>query len=169
MIRWAALWICAIPFIVGCGGERPPDVRFGEEACAHCRMIINDDRFAAARILESGEALKFDDVGCLVDHLADDHGEVVARNWVLGYQSGQWLDAERAHYVYGPQLQTPMAYGLAAVVSQEEAKTLARDWGGRALRWSELPAFFHSQRAAPPQKTNNAEPDIPSSNTNEER
>ena len=38
----------AILAATGCATEGPPTVRYGHEECAHCRMIVNDERYAAA-------------------------------------------------------------------------------------------------------------------------
>ena len=49
---------------------KPPTIRYGEDKCADCDMIINDERFAAAAIREISagdyESLLFDDIGDLV-------------------------------------------------------------------------------------------------------
>jgi copper chaperone NosL len=110
-------------------------------------MIINDDRFAAALISPDGDGLKFDEVGCLIDYLAEHPGSAKAE-WVRGYQTGQWHDARQAYFVHGPKLHTPMGCGLAAVPTCEAADTLAAELGGRVLRYDELPAFLKAQEAA---------------------
>jgi copper chaperone NosL len=131
----------------GCGGaDGPPTVRYGQEGCAHCRMIVNDDRFAAALVTPGGEALKFDEVGCLVEYRGANPGAAKAE-WVRGYQSGEWHDARQALYVHGPRLHTPMGSGLAAVPTREAADALAAELNGRVLRYDELPAFLKSQEA----------------------
>ncbi|MFO0847337.1 MAG: nitrous oxide reductase accessory protein NosL [Gemmataceae bacterium] len=129
----------------GCGADGPPPVRYGHESCSRCRMIVNDKRFAAAAATVAGDALKFDDVCCLVAHLVDHPGDV-RQAWVRGYEADAWLDARAAHYAYGPKLQTPMGSGLAAVATPEEAAALAREWGGRALRFDDLSAFLAESR-----------------------
>jgi copper chaperone NosL len=107
-------------------------------------MIVNDDRFAAALVTPTGEALKFDEVCCVVDYLAE-HPDAARAVWVRGYQSGQWHDARAAVYVHGPKLQTPMGSGLAAVATAAEADALAASWKGRVLRFDELAAFLKEQ------------------------
>ncbi len=138
--------IAALLAAVGCVGDGPPTVRYGREECARCRMIVNDDRFAAAAVTAAGEAHKFDEVGCLIDYLAD-HPDA-ARLWVRGYRSGTWLDAKQAYFAYGPKLQTPMGAGLAAAATREEADALAAEWGGRVLRFDELAEFLKKQAQA---------------------
>jgi copper chaperone NosL len=131
----------------GCEDDGPPTVRYGQEGCAHCRMIVNDDRFAAALVTPAGDALKFDEVCCLVDYLAANPNAAKAE-WVRGYRSGQWHDPRQALFVHGPRLQTPMGSGLAAVPTREQADALAAELNGRVLRYDELPAFLKDQQAA---------------------
>jgi copper chaperone NosL len=133
--------------VAGCD-DGPPPVRYGREECARCRMIVNDDRFAAAGVAPDGEARKFDEVGCLIDYLAE-HPDGLPRAWVRGYRSGGWHDARTAYYAHGPSLQTPMGSGLAAVATREEADALAAEWGGRVLRFDELAGFLRGQDAQP--------------------
>lgn len=120
-------------FLGGCGTDisRPPTVRYGEEACAHCRMIISDDRFAAALVTKGGESLKFDDVGCLVEREADQGAPTGSIYWVRDFDGGGWLDARSASYVHSAKVQSPMGYGLTAL----SPKSLN---AGPVLRFTEL-------------------------------
>lgn len=131
----------AILGCIGCGGDELPNIRYGNDACARCRMIINDDRFAAAITLPSGESLKFDDIRCLIDYLEAEN-TAGAHHWVRGYQSQQWVSADEAYFVYGPKLQTPMASGMAAVNTQQEAEALSHAWQGRILKFDEVRTFL---------------------------
>lgn len=138
----------AVLLPAGCGGaDGPPTVRYGQEGCARCRMIINDDRFAAALVTTDGDGLKFDEVGCLIEYRTA-HPDSARAEWVRGYQTGQWHDARQAFFVHGPKLHTPMGSGLAAVPGREQADALAAELGGRVLRYDELPAFLKAQEAA---------------------
>lgn len=156
LIRLGLVAAALLP--AGCGGaDGPPTVRYGQEGCARCRMIINDDRFAAALVSPGGDGLKFDEVGCLIDYLTAHPGSAKVE-WVRGYQTGQWHDARQAHFVHGPKLHTPMGSGLAAAPTREQADALAAELGGRVLLYDELPAFLKTQEAAgagPPDGTNN--------------
>jgi copper chaperone NosL len=136
-------WLIGTALVVGCrpaDAGRPPVVRFGEEACAHCRMIISDERFAASRVSRDGEALKFDDVGCLLKHEA---GEIqpAAAYWVHDFRSPEWLNAREAIFVHSANLASPMGHGLAAVATVQAARELATDPSARALRFEEVTRF----------------------------
>jgi copper chaperone NosL len=137
-----AVAVACLPAFAGCDSDGPPTVRFGHEECALCRMIVNDDRFAAAAVAPGGEARKFDDVICLVRYLEENPGGGHAV-WVRGYRSGAWHRAGEAYFAYGPKLQTPMGSGLAAVPTKDEADRLAAEWGGKVLRFDDLAAFLN--------------------------
>jgi copper chaperone NosL len=142
-LLWTGLSLAA-----GCGPadtSRPPSVRFGEEACAHCRMIISDERFAAARVSPSGEVLKFDDVGCLLKHEANETRPAAA-HWVHDFRSPDWLDAREAIYVPSARVASPMGYDLVAVATTQAASDLMADSGGRTLRFGELAGFLAETR-----------------------
>ena len=140
-----AVCLCAVA--AGCSGatkDRPPSLRLGEEACDHCRMLINDDRFAAALAMADGEARKFDEIGCLLEYQAND-AAAGKRCWVRCYSSSQWLDAQQAFFVHSPQLHTPMGCGLAAMPTFAEARELADELHGRIVRFDELTKVMKSR------------------------
>jgi copper chaperone NosL len=127
----------------GCGKpdlSQPPTVRLGEEACAYCRMIISDQRFAAAIVDEDGEAFKFDDIGCLVQY-ADEHVQPGAVSWVHGFDGQKWVNARGATFVYSSRIVSPMNHGLAAFADARAAAKLATDPGIQILQFTELARF----------------------------
>src|SRR5262249_9466691 len=134
----------------------PPTVRFGEEACASCRMIIGDEHFAAALVAPTGDALKFDDIGCLVEHEAGRLRPEVAywgrdaaglerlhapgaRGRACPAAAGlEWLDAREARFAHSPSVVSPMGFGLAA----HPARRAVGGPNARMLRLHELPGFL---------------------------
>jgi copper chaperone NosL len=138
----ATAWLIAAGLLAGCQriDTGPPTVRFGEEACAGCRMIISDERFAAAVVTADGDALKFDDIGCLIEHEAD-QVRPDAAYWVRDSRSREWLDARQAVFVHSPSVASPMGFGLAA----RPPGPAADEPAGRTLRFDELPGFLASR------------------------
>jgi copper chaperone NosL len=137
-------WLFGTVLLSGCqpaDTSRPPTVRFGEEACAHCRMIISDERFAAARVAADGGALKFDDFGCLLEQEAND-APPAAAYWVHNFRGHEWLNARDAIFVATPNVVSPMGHGLAAVPTVQEARELAAGPASRMLRFGELRGFL---------------------------
>ncbi len=124
----------------GCGGEPaggPPEIQVGLEECTYCRMILSEEKHAAAIVDATGTATSFDDVGCLVDHLRE-RPAAPERIWVHDHATGRWIDAEGAFFVRGPQAATPMASGLVAFASRPEAEAHASTHGVVVTPWATL-------------------------------
>lgn len=130
-------------FLISCrasrGPEAPPRIRYGQDACAACGMIISEEAFAAAYKTESGNTRKFDDIGCLLKMLKEE-AVLPSRAWVHDYDSGSWVAAETASYVKSPETPSPMGYGLAAFATREEAEAFALKVKGRVLSFDALKA-----------------------------
>lgn len=138
--------LLVLGMIGGCraGGDQPPVIRYGEEACARCRMLINDDRFAAASLTSQGEVRKFDDIGCLMLYHSQQQ-EQPKRVWVRDYTQDRWLDARTAFYIQSKQIASPMGYGIAATATQQAAETLAKQWKAPPFRFEELSKKLQTQ------------------------
>ncbi len=135
-------WLIAIGLLcllIGCKADlnQPPKVRWGEEPCAHCNMLISDQQFAAALTLQNGETRKYDDIGCLLKDSAA-HKAQIHRIWVRRYDRDEWLDARQAWFVHSEQIHSPMGFNFAAVGSEEDARRLASSVKGKVLRFDEL-------------------------------
>lgn len=140
-VAWCVLWLLVVG-LAGCGGSadtsRPPAIAYGEDVCDRCKMIISDERFAAAYWTTDGAARRFDDIGGMVAHYVDS-GDAVASFWVHDYVSGEWITAETATYVVAGGLHTPMGFGVAACADAAEAQALADGQeGAELLNWEEL-------------------------------
>lgn len=117
--------------------DAPPEIRYGEDVCDLCHMIINEARFAAACVTRQGEARRFDDIGDLVAyHTA--HAEEAAAFWVHDYDTEEWLRAEQATFVVSDAFHTPMGHGIVAVADAARAQELAASVGGRVVAFSDL-------------------------------
>jgi len=116
-------------------GSGPPAIRFGEDSCATCGMVIADARFAAAWRDASGTAARFDDTGCMVKLLREQDPGATATFYVRDYSDESWVDAPAAAYVVSDEVKSPMAYGIAAFASNEAAGTLATTYNTEVLTW----------------------------------
>jgi len=97
----------------------PVDIHWDRDSCQLCQMLISDPRFAAE--VRGGPKMslhKFDDIGCAVNWLNDQHwaGDTATEIWVADGASTRekmvWLNAREARYVKGDL--TPMNYGYTA-------------------------------------------------------
>lgn len=126
--------------LAACGqAEIAPVAIHPEDMCSMCRMAISEKQFAAELITKDGEALKFDDIGCLRDYLKSkaDRNQIAAY-FVADYESKKWLKAESASFVKSAELATPMGGNLAAFESQDKAKEAAAKFKGERVSFTEL-------------------------------
>lgn len=135
--------LLAATLLTGCAADPapgPPDIRFGRDLCLHCGMVIVDERAAAALQLDGpapDQPPVFDDVGCLIDHLAAAPASSSARAWVKDHDTRAWLPASDATYALSDDIETPMGSGLAAFASPEAARAAAP--AGEILTYRQLP------------------------------
>ncbi len=140
----------------GCGRESgiaPPEIRYGQDTCAVCGMIISDERFAAGLVTGTApryQALAFDDLGCLLGYERDTPDAPVAARYVRDFQAPQWRAAETAFYVHGPALHSPMAFNLAASADAAGAAALAAARGGDVLDYASVRRRFEAGDLARP-------------------
>jgi len=111
----------------------PQAIHYGEDSCGRCGMIISDKRFAAELIDQKGEAVKFDDVGCMAEHLkgAEKAGTKPLAVYVADFGTGEWIDAGKAFYLLNPELKSPMGYNIAAFGDAEAMNASPFREGGK--------------------------------------
>ena len=82
-----------------------------KEPCAHCAMVLTDQRFGAQLVTSAGERFHFDDVGCMV-LFASERSVPLTHAWVRDADGGVWIDARSARYRAGAA--SPMDFGFEA-------------------------------------------------------
>jgi len=133
-------------FLLRCGGAKGPvPIEAGEDLCNFCRMVITDLRFAAEIIDEKGNVYKFDDIHCMIAlaREKDFTPEKTRGFFVLDYQTKEWVRAEKAFFVKGQEIWTPMAGGVVAFKDRQAAMNLAREKGAKLV---DLAALLSSHR-----------------------
>jgi len=108
--------------LTGCGSKEIKAVDiYPEDMCAHCRMAVSDERFACEVVTNSGEALKFDDIGCLEQYLAAKPGTVmVMETFYKDYATRSWIPAAAATIIK-TDVMTPMGSGKVAFADPNAA------------------------------------------------
>lgn len=129
----------------GCGRQtplRPPQIQYGQVDCAECGMSVTDAHYAAAIVIEAPSCERagkvFDDIGCMLAYEREPHEgqpEKVLARYVKDFETGGWLDADRAVYVKSNDIHSPMGYGLLAVSTRSAADRLASAKGGVVIDW----------------------------------
>lgn len=109
-----------------------------EDMCSFCKMAISEKKYAAELITNDGDAFKFDDIGCMVEHIKGDKRTEVAAYFVTDFESRVWITAEGAHYVKSVKLKTPMGGGVIAFKNETRARESALTFHGSLLRFDEV-------------------------------
>ncbi len=113
--------------LTGCGTKEIKAVDiYPEDMCASCRMAVSDERFACEVVTDGGEALKFDDIGCLEQYLMTKPGNVtVVGTFYKDYATRNWVAAATATVVKTDVI-TPMGSGKVAFADPKAATDFQR-------------------------------------------
>jgi copper chaperone NosL len=118
-------------------------ISFGEDACAHCKMTIVDEPFAAEVVTQKGKVYKFDAIECMVEYLKIKQSDKMALMLVRDYENPkEWQDATQCNYLISKDLPSPMGAGLSAWLSKESAKTMKAEKDGEVFDWAGLKRYF---------------------------
>ena len=136
----SAVFLAGLVLLAGCSrqtADKAPNIRYGKDACAECRMIIGEKKCAAALIGTDGESVKFDDIGCMKAYLQK-NAMTAKYAWVHDYQSDEWIDQRKAVFVRSEYLVTPMGYGIAAFSATQASEQFLADHAGQKISWDEI-------------------------------
>jgi copper chaperone NosL len=156
LFGWLLLASCYLS-LASCGDVPtldPPDVRWGQDVCVECGMILSDGRYASAAVaIQNGERqiYLYDDVGEMMAHPPKTKGSL--KYWARDIQTQEWIDAATAYYVKSRDLHTPMGYGVVALADTQKAQELRDITNGLFLTFTVLsvPAARDDvDQAAPP-------------------
>lgn len=140
-ICFAASLMVALAFLSGCDNqvsEGPPTVRLGDSVCVQCNMIISDERWATATMVEGPrgpEARLFDDFNCQVNYEMENRDVPILARWSRSHATREWVRTEDAHFLISPNLRTPMASKVAAFESLTEADAAKAELTGDVVNF----------------------------------
>ena len=136
----------AIALVAGCqqkpSAVTPQNIQYGQTPCEGCGMIVSDQRFAAAIILEMPDGERrpaaFDDIGCMLDYEREHHEGKVLGRFVKDVTTGHWVAADKANFVRGKSIQSPMASGIAATATVDAAEKFAADHNASVQTFAQI-------------------------------
>lgn len=123
-----------------------PEIKYGADECAHCRMNVVDAKFGAALQTVKGRTYVFDAPECMVPftspggHLVEE--EVKA--WYVSDFShpGTLIDATKAYYLRAPKLKSPMRGNVAAFATEADRKAAMALFPGETMDWPAVKKLF---------------------------
>jgi copper chaperone NosL len=136
----ALIAIITLVIIAGCGKKEYKPVAINEKTdkCEICHMAVKDNQFATEIILENEKAMVFDDIGCMYKWMKENKEKKIANSFVKDYQSKEWIEAEKASFVYDKPIKTPMAYNVISFSEKEAAQSFVDKNGGKLLTYDSL-------------------------------
>lgn len=143
-VLWLLIGVLVSACTQGATTPTPPEIRYGEDLCAECNMIISDPRYAAGYAYEISpgryESLAFDDIGDLLAYHAKHPEQRVVAWYVHDYTTETWLDATTAYYMISDQSHSPMGHGITAHATRAAAKQIGEERAALVLDWNDLQA-----------------------------
>jgi len=143
-----SLYAILILILSACSGEPetgPVEVKWDQDNCERCRMMLSDRNFAAQiryfPKAKRSRVVKFDDIGCAVLWIKDQqwNNDPKTQIWVADHNSGEWIDARKATYLR--KNNSPMGYDLGA---QAEADPDGLKYAEAILHIEEVEKKFNS-------------------------
>ena len=101
-------------------------------------MAISEKQFAAEFVTPEGDAVKFDDIGCMLGYLKEKPDTRVAAYFFAEYDTKKWLNGNATTFVKSKEISSPMSGGIIAFENAIKAKTAAAEYSGQLLSFSEL-------------------------------
>jgi copper chaperone NosL len=106
----------ALLLLAGCASG-PPQIALDLDECRFCRMIVTDDRYAAAALSSGGRTVRFDAIECLAGWAAAEDA-APRKLWVTDRDHpGVLIAVEEARFMRDTAAATPMRGGWYAVAA----------------------------------------------------
>lgn len=142
------LWVLLLFIVTACTNTAnaepaPPTIHYGEDVCELCGMIISEERYAAGYITSDGQQHIFDDIGDMFQAQLIYNHQVIAF-FVHNYDDNRWIRAEKAAFVQSHNIRTPMASGIVAFESPDQAAAFAAEMKGHIMNFSEVSAYYQT-------------------------
>jgi copper chaperone NosL len=129
------LLIGTLLLIACCSSSREPVDLFADDMCSFCKMAISQKQFAAEIITATDEVFKFDDIGCMFSFIKSRNIKTETSTlYVMDFQTGNWIAAEKANFIASRDIETPMGGGVIAFKEKEAVQ----QYNGRLLTYAQL-------------------------------
>lgn len=126
-----SLLVVSLMMLGGCGEadpDAPPQILLGDSVCVECGMIVSDERFGTATIIEGErgpQSLIFDDFNCQKKFELKHPQYGVVTRWSRDYNTLGWFRTSDGYLAQSPRIRSPMASRVAGFAAREDAAALA--------------------------------------------
>lgn len=132
------VFFIAIIFLGSCNTEAP-SISYGKDLCEHCKMTIMDKKFGAVLVNTKGKNIRFDSGECMLAFMKSNKSFEVKQRLIINYSNPEELiEADKAFYLHGGSVISPMGGGLAAFKAREDAENQQKELSGDLLLWHDV-------------------------------
>lgn len=117
-------------FLTACGTDGKPaavDINPEVDVCVYCNMAVPDNEHATQMILADRTVYKYDDIGCMIKHEAENTFDVAVA-YVRDAHTQEWVDWEEATFFYEETIHTPMGYGVLSFQDAADAEAMLEQY-----------------------------------------
>lgn len=132
-----AMLACGMMFFLSSCNVSPKAIRYGSDECAHCKMIIMDNKFGCELLNKNGKAYTFDDLQCLKSFLNREEAKNCTA-FVTDYLAKEktLVKAADMFFVKDENLKSPMGGNTAAFASKADAENYAKANAAQVTEWN---------------------------------
>lgn len=126
--------------MIGCA-TGPEPIRYGKEACDHCKMTIIDKKAGGEIVTVKGKVFRFDDTRCLIDYLKSGaiKKDAEVKIYLVDYSGdGNFIPSDKAFLLQSDALHTPMSGNVAVFRDEASRQKVMEKIQGTPLTWAEL-------------------------------
>jgi copper chaperone NosL len=114
---------------ISCGNKDPKAIAVGEQ-CENCKMSIENVKYATEIVTEKGKIYKFDDIKCMNSYVSSNVDKVQnAKTFVTDYPTEKLIEFEKATFIKGGSIKSPMGGNMQAYANKAEAEKAKKEFG----------------------------------------
>lgn len=125
---------------MGCTAKQEA-INFGKDVCAHCHMVISDEKYGAEIVTKTGKIFKFDSAECMIDYLSENSAEINDSNpqlYVINFaRPGDLITAREAFFLHDKGYHSPMGGNLAVFDNRMLGDNNKISPGAVVMTWAE--------------------------------
>lgn len=126
-------------FLLSCSGDKAVPIKLNVDNCDFCKMGITDGKHGAEIITEKGRAYKFDDIACMAQYCKENKEMKIKAYYVHDYtKNNEFILADKAFFISGGAVKSPMNGNIAAFSNKSEAKAFEAQSKGLEIEWSAI-------------------------------
>ena len=142
-MKWQALVVSLLALVVlaACGDKEytPKEISAETDVCVVCNMSISHPDYAGQIVFKNNDHLVFDDLGCLIEYIADNGEDDIGAAFIKDEATNNWINVKDAVYMYNASYWTPMSYGVLAFADEATAKEYtAQNGEAKQLAYKDL-------------------------------